>query len=192
MAQIACLTKRYSTFEQLGAAFNPTAAARLPNNIDKAFNSDTPTILLVSDTYGREKAIKWIEIHINSIDLYAQVKNDLDEDARNEMANLILSHYSFLKLPEFMLFVARFKLGIYGRFYGSFDPLVLMEALKKFQVDRNIELERIRLQNAQREIEERAAQIPEGYNSWTWYQETKRLAEAGDPDAIERLKPPKR
>nr|DAZ72504.1 MAG TPA: hypothetical protein [Caudoviricetes sp.] len=191
-AQIACLTKKYSTFEQLGAAFNPTAAARLPNNIDKVFNSDTPTLLLVSEVYGREKAIKWIEVHINSIDLYTQVKNDLNEGARNEMANLILSHYGFLKLPEFMLFVARFKLGIYGRFYGSFDPLVLCEALKKFRIDRNEELERIRIRNAQRETEERAVQIPEGYTSWTWYQELKKRAEAGDLEAIESLKPPKK
>lgn len=185
--------KKYSTFEKLGAVFNPSAGARLPGNTEKAYNSDTPTLLLVSEAYGREKAIKWIEIQLNSLDLYTQVKNDLDEAARNEMANLILSHYGFLKLPEFMLFIARFKLGIYGRFYGSFDPLVLCESLKKFRVDRNAELERLRILNEQRKAEqERDIQIPEGYTSWTWYQETKRRAAAGDPVAIDSLKPPKK
>ena len=190
--QIACLTTKYSDFKALATVFNPSAGARLPNNINRAFNSDTPTLELISAAYGRHNALNWINVQINSIDLYTQVKNDLNEYARNEMSELILSHYGFLKLPEFMLFVVRFKLGIYGRFYGSFDPLYLCEALKKFRVDRNAELERIRIRNTQRAIEERASQIPEGYTSWAWYQEVKKRAEAGDIEAIELLKPPKK
>lgn len=146
---------------------------------------------LVSRAYGRDNALSWIDIQLNSIDLYASVKNDLNESARAEMSELILSHYGFLKLPEFMLFVARFKLGLYGKFYGSFDPIMLCESLKKFRSDRNIELERIRIRAQQIEQEKRISIIPEGYTSLSWYEELKRRAKDGNLEAIEQLKPPK-
>ncbi|WP_319505951.1 DUF6633 family protein [Bacteroides graminisolvens] len=190
-AQITCLTTKYSTFCELGKAFNPQVGARLPNNTERVYTSDAPTIQLVSEAYGRTNALSWISIQLNSIDLFTQVKNDLNEDARKELAELILSHYGFLKLPEFMLFVARFKLGIYGRFYGSFDPIAFCEAIKRFRSDRNIELERLRLNRLRDEIEARNSPIPDGYTSWSWYMELKRRATEGDTDAIEQLFPSK-
>lgn len=190
--QIACLTKKYSTGEALAIVFNPQAAARLPSNIEKVYESDAPTMSLVSDAYGRCTALDWINIQLHSIDLFTQVKNDLSEGARKELAELILSHYGFLKLPEFMLFVARFKLGLYGKFYGSFDPIAFCEAIKKFRTDRNIELERIRLNALKQEVEAREFIPPDGYTSLSWYQELKERARNGDKNAIEELKPPKR
>lgn len=110
--------------------FNPDVGSRLPGNYEKVYNSDAPTIGLVSTAYGRDLSLQWINIQLNSIDQFTQVKNDLPESSRKELAELILSHYSALKLPEFMLFVARFKLGLYGKFYGSFDPIAFCEAIK--------------------------------------------------------------
>ena len=34
----------------------------------------------------------------------------------------------YIKLTEFILFVARFKLGRYGKFYGYFDTITIGEA----------------------------------------------------------------
>lgn len=36
-----------------------------------------------------------------------------------------------------MLFIYRFKAGRYGRFYGSVDPLVIVESLRKFCEERS-------------------------------------------------------
>lgn len=190
--QIACLTKKYSTGNALAIVFNPQAGARLPNNIEKVYESDAPTIGLVADAYGRNSALDWINTQLHSVDLFTQVKNDLCEDARKELAELILSQYGFLKLPEFMLFVARFKLGLYGKFYGSFDPIAFCEAIKKFRTDRNMELERIRINSLKREVEAREFVPPDGYTSLSWYRELQERARNGDADAIEELKPPKR
>lgn len=190
--QIACLTRKFSDGNALAIVFNPQAAARLPNNIEKVYTSDAPTIGLVSEAYGRCSALDWINIQLHSIDLFTQVKNDLGENARKELAELILSHYGFLKLPEFMLFVARFKLGLYGKFYGSFDPIAFCEAIKKFRTDRNIELERIRINSLKQEVEAREFIPPDGYTSLSWYKELQERARNGDADAIEELKPPKR
>lgn len=190
--QIASLTTKYSDGNALAIVFNPSAGARLPNNIEKVYESDAPTMGLVSEAYGRNAALDWINIQLHSIDLFTQVKNDLSESARKELAELILSHYGFLKLPEFMLFVARFKLGLYGKFYGSFDPIAFCEAIKKFRSDRNMELERIRLNSLKQETEAREFIPPDGYTSLSWYRELQEMARNGDADAIEQLKPPKR
>ena len=189
--QVACLMKRFSTGKELVTTFNPDVGSRLPGNYEKVYNSDAPTIGLVSTAYGRDLSLQWINIQLNSIDQFTQVKNDLPESSRKELAELILSHYSALKLPEFMLFVARFKLGLYGKFYGSFDPIAFCEAIKKFMSDRTIELERMRIRTGQKEAEERAFVPPEGFTSLSWYQYLKQRAQEGDVNAIEQLKPPK-
>lgn len=181
---------KYSNFSELGKVFNPQIGARLPNNIERVYTSDAPTMQLVSEAYGRARALEWINIQLNSVDLFTQVKNDLSEEARKELAELILSYYGFFKLPEFMLFIARFKLGIYGKFYGSFDPIAFCEAIKKFRSDRNLELERLRLNQLRDEIEARNPPMPDGYTSLSWYRELKRRATQGDTDAIEQLTPP--
>jgi hypothetical protein len=41
-----------------------------------------------------------------------------------------------------MLFFHRFKAGQYGLFYGSIDPLVIMQAIEKFCKERRIAVER--------------------------------------------------
>ena len=52
------------------------------------------------------------------------------------MAEIIANEYGYFKVTEFLLFFYLFKTGKYGRFYGSADPMVIMEALKAFREER--------------------------------------------------------
>lgn len=86
-----------------------------------------------------------------------------------------------------MLFIARFKSGKYGRFYGAIDPMKITSAMLDYIRERRIDIERYereqyRIQR-QKEIEER------GNNriSYAEYLERERkLVESGDAEAMKR------
>lgn len=63
-------------------------------------------------------------------------KEKLTGNALKECAVIIAQQYHYLKTSELMLFFYKFKAGEYGRFYGSVDPLIIVQALKEFTRDR--------------------------------------------------------
>ena len=63
----------------------------------------------------------------------------------------MVTEHGNLKATEIMLFFHKFKAGCYGQFYGSVDPLIIMQALEKFCKEREHVLRR--KEEQQREIE---------------------------------------
>lgn len=187
---VSQLIKRYSTFDALAKAFNPDIQSALLCNVGKAYYSETPTIGVVAEAYGIDACLFWIKTQILSIDFYAGQKKDADESALNELVRLIARKYKILKLTEFALFVARFKSGDYGRFYGSFDPMFVGESIRKFEKERYSETDKFIREQEQREIEERRFIPPKGYTSLSWVSELRKRAEQGDEEAIKLLQPP--
>lgn len=185
---MALLTQKYSTFESLAARFNPDVQSRLVNNLEVAYLSDTPTVGLLAEAYGWDRAVFWLKAQLLSLDRYNGTARDCELDVIGETAALFARNYSHIRLTEIMLFLARFKLGIYGKFYGGFDPIALGEAFRKHLQGRAQEVAQIERRRT-RTCEE-AFVPPPGYSSLTWYQEVKRRAATGDHEAIELLKPP--
>ena len=67
---------------------------------------------------------------------------------------MIASEFGYLKATELMLFFYRLKAGRYGHFYGSIDPMVIMDDIRKrFMPERALVIERA--ENEQRAEEER-------------------------------------
>ena len=60
----------------------------------------------------------------------------MTEKEYEEIARIIISSYGDFKLTEFMVFFQRFKQGLYGTFYGVFDPMVITRSLREFRADR--------------------------------------------------------
>lgn len=60
----------------------------------------------------------------------------MTEKEYEEIARIIISGYGDFKLTEFMVFLQRFKQGLYGTFYGVFDPMVITRSLREFRADR--------------------------------------------------------
>lgn len=60
----------------------------------------------------------------------------MTEKEYEEIARIIISGYGDFKLTEFMVFFQRFKKGLYGTFYGVFDPMVITRSLREFRADR--------------------------------------------------------
>ena len=95
------------------------------------------------------------------------------------------------KLSELMLFFARYKSGKYDNSYASFDAKRIGNAFfKEFLKERVHEIDRVERARVQQEIENRRFTPPEGYTSFSWYQELKRRAEQGDTEAAAQLQSP--
>lgn len=60
----------------------------------------------------------------------------MTEKEYEDIARIIISGYGDFKLTEFMVFFQRFKQGLYGTFYGVFDPMVITRSLREFRSDR--------------------------------------------------------
>ena len=63
--------------------------------------------------------------------------------ALEEFSKLFVAQYHYIKLTEFLSFVARFKLGRYGKFYGYFDTMTIGEAFHRFLKERSDELDTV-------------------------------------------------
>ena len=153
-----------------------------------AYLSDTPTIGLLAEVYGWDNAVFWLKMQIASLDRYNGSTKECDLAVIGEVALLFARRYARVKLTEFMLFIGRFKLGIYGKFYGVFDPISLGEAFKLFLRHREKEIAEI--ERTRNEPGSTWFIPPEGYTSLSWYQEVKRRAAEGDEEAMALLRPP--
>lgn len=68
---------------------------------------------------------------------FCGARDKISDSQIYELAEMILSEYYYLKLPEVMLFCQRFKSGAYYTFYGAIDPVIILRSMKAFIQERN-------------------------------------------------------
>lgn len=122
---------------KLLTAYNPANQIRYCRDLQRCFLGHAPTIGSVAEAYGQETAESWLEIQLNDLSEFAGCKEKLTEAKRTEIAAMIFEDYPHFKLTEFMLFFHKFKKGEYGRFYGAVDPMIILNAVKDFNAERN-------------------------------------------------------
>ena len=186
MKQRALLNK-YPDPAQFILDYNPDLQFKLvrcnATHSELALNDSIPSLGLLSSTYGDETPIEWLKIQFGSLNDFAEVSTKIAKEQLSELSEIFLSEYYYINAAEICFFIARFKSGKYGRFYGSIDPLKITSAMldyiseRRKDIDRH-EREQYRIQR-EKEIEER------GNNriSYAEYQELKRRAESGDEEA---------
>lgn len=155
-----------------------------------ALNDSIPSLGLLSSTYGDETPIEWLKIQFGSLNDFAEVSTKIAKEQLAELAEIFLSEYYYLNTAEICLFIARFKAGKYGRFYGAIDPMKITSAMLDYMSERRKDIERrereeYRMQR-EKEIEERGS----SRISYAEYLEIKRRAESGDQEAIKLLTTP--
>ena len=133
--------------------FNPDYQVRYTADIYKAYRGAAPALCGVSEAYGKGTARSWIMIQLRDVSEWAGCREKLPLAKMEELANIILARYAFLKITELMHFFLRLKEGCYGKFYGVVDPIVITCALREFMTERDAVLSR--LDAARREKESR-------------------------------------
>lgn len=127
----------YKTGENLLCLFSPDKQTEYCKNEERCFTGHAPSIARVSRTFGGHIAESWLEIQLLDLAEFSGVRKDgMTEKEYEEIARIIISGYGDFKLTEFMVFFQRFKQGLYGTFYGVFDPMVITRSLREFRADR--------------------------------------------------------
>jgi hypothetical protein len=135
------IREKYGGAEQFLTTFNPDMQSMCMKHQYRSFCGYAPELVRVAKTYGEKVAKLWVISQLHNLAIYAFGKTKLNGEHENEnevirkidsLAGIIASNYSYLKVTEVMVFFSLFKAGKYGRFYGSFDPLVITTALNEF------------------------------------------------------------
>ncbi len=186
------LYRHYPTASDFMTDYNPSLQEKLlRHNIRPAIlaaNKEIPTINLLLMSYGECTPREWLKIQLEGINSLSGVSRKMTEAQVYETADLIISTYYYLNVAEVIFFIAKMKIGLYGRFYGAVDPIMIMEALARYITERNkdigaYETEIINKRNLEASKSERRVSYEE-------YLKTKAAAEAGDEEAKKRLQPP--
>ena len=134
--KMEAVCRRYGNREKFLHQMSPIYQTYAAQNPDKAFFGDAPTLTVINATYGKNTAVMWLIPQLNNVSRFCGCKERLTDEVTEELARSIAAEYYYLKTSELMLFLQRFKMGHYGRFYGAVDPLVITTALQDFLADR--------------------------------------------------------
>lgn len=186
------LFNRYQSASAFMVDYNPDLQSKLINagitHSDIALNDKIPSLGLLRSTFGDTTPIEWLKIQFGSLNDYAEQGIGISPGQLTELASLYLAEYFYLNTAEVCLFLARFKLGKYGQFYGSIGPMKIMSAMCAYSKERRRALnehERTMKRKRQQERINNRTGI-----SFDEYVEIKKRADEGDEQAIELLKPP--
>ena len=188
--QLALLEK-YPTPSRMAVDYNPDLQGKLAKSnltlADIAKNDSIPSLANIRSVYGEDNAVRWLKVQFDSLNDYAEQGKGITDSQLDELCNLVLGEYYWMNLAEICNFIARFKIGKYGQFYGSIGPMKITCSLLEYIKERRIDIERYernkyRMQ-LQKEIDER------GNNRMSYEEYLKRerkLVERGDEEAIKR------
>lgn len=167
------IIERYKTGENLLCLFNPSNQAEYFKNEERCFTGHAPSVVRVARTFGENVAETWLAIQLFDLATFTSIKKPNDTFADYlEIARIIIAGYGDFKLTEFMVFFQRFKQGLYGTFYGKFDPMVITRALRQFKSEREALLKRY---EDKRRQQERQQQWEESQRNSLTYEEWQEL-----------------
>lgn len=174
---------RWQSTADVERAFSPINWAYAAANVTRSYTAQCPTLQQYADRFGQQFAADWIQIQM--LALYGSSSNMSKgiADGIPLFCASFAAEAGRYKLPELMVFFARYKAGRYDKGFSSFDCRRIGNAFfREFLPDRTEELYRIelgrqrqlRLDEEQNTARSNQQQIPEGYNSFTWFLHCKR------------------
>lgn len=108
----------------------------LTADADRCFNGTAPSLGLVNAAYGNGTSEEWLVYQLTDLSEFSGSRDKLTPRQIGQLAELIAADYYYLSVAELMLFCRRFKMGRYGRFYGSVDPIIITGSLRQFVRER--------------------------------------------------------
>ena len=97
-----------------------------------------------------------IILHLGALARFLNLKATLTDEHIEFIADKILAdqYYKWLKPADLKLFFDRIKMGKYGDFYGNLNSISFFQSLDKYMIERNGEIERVRVQEQKRQAED--------------------------------------
>lgn len=161
----AAVVERFGDRDALLLAYNPGLQPRFCANPERCVAGSAPTLADANAAFGANTGAAWLVGQLTDISEFCGCRDKLTKEQLEGTARLVASAYPWLKFTELMLFFHRFKLGLYGRFYGAVDPMVITMALRDFMSDRAALIEAARQRREEQEWEE-AKHRAVSYEQW--------------------------
>ena len=97
-----------------------------------------------------------IILHLGALARFLNLKATLTDEHIEFIADKILSdtYYKWLKPADLKIFFDRIKMGKYGDFYGNLNSISFFQSLDKYMIERNSEIERVRVEEQKQHAEE--------------------------------------
>lgn len=153
------------------------------------FNGSQLSIIDIAKDLGETKLqalmVKWM----NSFLCFYSVNMTMDAIQVADTINLIIETYPHYTQEDFKLFFNMAKKGMFGQVYGRMDGSVIMNWIAKYDIHRDTVAQNESIKESDK-FKEHANARKDGGVYYSEYLMLKRMAENGDKDAIERLKPP--
>ena len=127
------------------------------------------------------------KIQFGSLNDFAEVSTKIAKEQLSELSEIFLSEYYYINAAEICFFIARFKSGKYGRFYGSIDPLKITSAMLDYVSERRKDIERKERERYRNQREKEIEERGDNRISYAEYIEIKHRADAGDEEARKML-----
>lgn len=97
-----------------------------------------------------------IILHLGALARFLNLKATLTDEHIEFIADKILAddYYKWLKPADLKIFFDRIKMGRYGDFYGNLNSISFFQSLDKYMIERNQEIERVRVQEQKEKAED--------------------------------------
>jgi hypothetical protein len=163
--------------------FSPNNWGYAAGNVTRAYAAQCPTLSQYAERFGHQCAADWVRIQMLALYGSSSSASKGVADGIPLFCASFAAEAGSYKLSELMVFFARYKAGRYDKSFATFDCRRIGNAFfREFLPDRTEELYRIemgrkrseRLAEEQRMAQSCMADIPEGYNSFTWFLHCKR------------------
>ena len=142
----------------LAKTFAPQYQAVVARDPDRCMTDpQVPTLAVAANAYGHSGIIGWLVGQMESLNRMTGVRDKAQTDELQSVAEAVLAAYPHLRMTDIMLFMSRFKAGVYGRFYGTVDALVVTDGLAKYCADRSKSI--IRIEAAKNTVARKIARL---------------------------------
>ena len=148
------IVKRYGDFTSFSNRFSYARMNAITAAPSICFRADSPSLTRIDVTYGKGSAATWLYEALQATFLFLGVDNTkFRKEQVFDLAQTITNNYGMLKAAEIMLFLSRFKAGMYGRFYGGDSyALVVTTALQQFIEERAVFYDKIEREETNRRL----------------------------------------
>lgn len=128
--------QRWDTRQSLLNTFHVDRQMELTKSSARCHFTNAPTLWTANQAYGYGTAQEWLIYQITDLSEFSGARAKLTDRQIDQVVQLITDDYGYLNMAEIMLFCRRFKSGAYDKFYGTVDPIAIMQGLAEFCKER--------------------------------------------------------
>lgn len=134
LSQAATVINRYGDVGAFQKTFGVANQIRYTADALRCVTGTAPTIAQVEQAYGHAAALDWLTFQIADLSEYFG-GGKITVGQIDQLTQIMAQECRGQKVTALMLFFRRVKTGRYGQFYGSVDPMRIMDYYRQFRAD---------------------------------------------------------